>query len=89
MSTRTRADAHTIEHLDFDVICDLQLVLDLTFHTFVLRKCRRKAIWLLTFPCCGHQSFSCQSHRNTVLVQECGRCGRTFDSVDMLTWVRL
>lgn len=64
-----------VEHLDFDIICDIVRMSEkLT--------CDKKATWLVTLRCCATEYYACDGHRKQALKTlktsprvHCDECG--------------
>lgn len=96
MSTvETQIDTNTLESMEFDPTCELDIQGFVSFLRFEVpwgraRSCYAKATWIGSVPCCGETTFACDechdrfSRRENTF--EC--CGREMPAT-MITWSRI
>ena len=92
METSAQTDNASIEALDFELTCRVVVAPKLN-----TSECGRKATWMVTLPCCGHQNTSCDGHKYTDRIGPgssgaaaiCKGCGTRWTSAETWTWNRI
>lgn len=78
MTTAADVDTSTLEDLDFELVCGLDVRPVVTVLGFYLplapyRPCNEPAAWFTVFPNCGHVGLVCHKHRRAARLSCCGQ----------------
>jgi hypothetical protein len=72
--TETEFENAGLSEIDFDPLCDRQLIFNLFGRIFVARQCDEPVRWAANMACCGNQTLSCPKHRYRTSFNQCSRC---------------